>query len=173
MRILITGTRGLAQGLMQSLESDHSVTCVSRSTGHDILQIEQWGQDFLEYDMVINCAYSGLGQLFVLEYFYNAWHNNEQKHIINLGSRASYYPRSEQNLDQEFWPYRLHKQTLEKAWEKMVNSACDVKLINPGPIDTDLIRNIENIKKMSVTEAADRMIKYILDPVVRRVDLWL
>jgi hypothetical protein len=55
----------------------------------------------------------------------------------------------------------------------MVNSACDVKLINPGPIDTDLIRNIENIKKMSVTEAADRMTKYILDPVVRRVDLWL
>lgn len=173
MKILITGTRGLAQGLREFLEQEHTIICVSRTTGYDILEVDSWGQNFLDYDMVINNAYDGLGQLRILEYFYHHWRLNADKHIINIGSRASYFPRSEQHLDQEFWPYRLHKQTLEKAWEKMVNSVCDVKLINPGPLDTDLIRNIENIKKMSVTEAAERMSQFILDPAIRRVDLWL
>lgn len=173
MKILITGTRGLAQGLREVLEPEHTVTCVSRSTGYDILEVEYWGQDFLEYDMVINNAYDGAGQLKVLEYFYYHWQSDRTKHIINIGSRASYYPRSEQHLDSEYWPYRLHKQTLEKAWEKMVLSKCNIKLINPGPLDTDLIKDITGISKMPVQQAAEHITRLIVDPVIRRVDLWL
>jgi hypothetical protein len=172
VKILITGTSGLAQGLLNLLELEHTITCVSRSTGYDILEVDTWASNFLDYDMVINNAYDGLGQLKVLEYFYSHWHLDANKHIINIGSRASYFPRSEQHLDSEYWPYRLHKQALEKAWEKMVNSQCDIKLINPGPLDTDLIRNLE-ITKMPVTEAAECMSKFIFDPRIKRVDLWL
>lgn len=173
MKILITGTRGLAQGLREVLESEHTVTCVSRSTGYSILEIETWAQDFLDYDMVINNAYDGLGQLQVLEYFYHHWQSDPAKHIINIGSRATYYPRSESELDSEYWPYRLHKQMLEKAWEKMVLCKCDIKLINLGPVDTELIKNITGINKMPVPQAAQNLVRLILDPVIRRADLWL
>lgn len=171
--ILITGTTGLAAGLAEQLGLDHIVACVSRATGHDVQEIPQWGHKFLDFDIVINCAYSEQGQLAVLEYFYNHWKDDASKCIVNIGSRATYYPRLESEQDHKFWPYRLHKQCLELAWQKMVVSECMIKLINPGPIDTDLIRHIPNIKKMSVEIAAEKCCQAIFDPLVRRLDLWL
>lgn len=171
MKILITGTRGIGQALADAY-ADHEVTCVSRHTGHNINLVSLWGVEFLQYDMVINNAYDGFGQVTVLEYFYNAWRQNANKKIISVGSRASYMPASD--IKQlAYWPYQVHKLALQQAHDRMIQDAqCDMKIINPGPVDTEMIAHLD-IKKMSPADLAQRMVQVIQDPAIRRMDLWL
>jgi hypothetical protein len=109
----------------------------------------------------------------VLEFFYDKWKNDASKSIINIGSRVTFYPRSDIEKDQEYWPYRLHKQTLEQAWSKMLICSCDVKLINPGPINTDMMKHITDIKKFDVNHLGAKIASVIFDPTIKRLDLWL
>ena len=87
MKILITGSRGLAQQLGK-VYVDQSVTLVSRSNGFDINNVDQWGIEFLDSDCVFNCAYDGFAQVKVLEFFYHNWKHNADKKIITIGSIA-------------------------------------------------------------------------------------
>jgi hypothetical protein len=68
--ILITGQTGLAKALAH-VYSAHNVTCVSKSSGHNINCVKEWGINFVDYDSVFNCAYDETGQQLVLEYFKN------------------------------------------------------------------------------------------------------
>lgn len=170
MNILITGTSGLAQALRNAY-NDHSVTLVSRSGGFDIHDIEHWGAEFLDRDCVFNCAYNGFGQLTVLEFFYKHWKNHPHKQIITIGSRSIMYPRLDPDLG--YWPYRLHKQSLQSAVDAMLLDArCDIKIINPGPIDTDMIAHHDCVK-MDVSWLANKIKGIATDPCIKRVDLWL
>lgn len=172
MKILITGTRGLAEELA-IVYSGYDVTAVSRSTGHDILKIDEWGVDFLDYDCVFNCAYDGIGQQLVLEYFYHHWQNDETKSIITIGSKVITQPRSELNRNLEFWSYRTHKQTLQNMYDSMWPTAqCDLKIIHPGATDTETVAHL-HVPKMDKFELAKQIQKFALDPVIKRVDLWL
>lgn len=170
MKILITGTRGLANAL-GNVYADHSVTLVSRSTGFDINCIEQWGSAFLDNDCVFNCAYDGFAQINILEFFYNHWQHNPAKQIITIGSRVVFFKRSEP--ESGYWAYRLHKQALQQAHDLMLPTAkCDMKIINPGPIDTDMIQHLDCLKMDPVTLA--NSIKNIASNVtLKRVDLWV
>lgn len=172
MKILITGNSGLASGIADNL-LQHQVTRVSRSTGHDINHIDHWGHQFLDHDMIMNCAYDGFGQVAVLEFFYRNWKNDPAKSIINIGSRVIVYPRSEIEKDGQYWPYRLHKQTLEQAWKQMLCCQCDIKLINPGSIDTHMMQHITGIKKFHVRDLGARIVAAAFDPTIKRLDLWL
>jgi hypothetical protein len=172
MKILITGTRGLAQELA-FIYADHDVTRVSLSTGHDIHKIEEWGVDFLDYDLVFNCAYAGTGQQLVLEYFYHHWWFMPNKGIVTLGSKVVTQPRSDLALENDYWPYRTHKQTLQSMHDTMWPKArCDLKIINPGAFDSAMVTHLD-VPKLSLYELAVRIKKYVDDPVVKRVDLWL
>jgi hypothetical protein len=172
MKILITGTRGLAQELA-FVHRDHDVTAVSLSTRHDILKIEQWGQDFLGHDLVFNCAYSGLGQVTVLDYFYRNWFNLADKTIVSIGSKVISQPRAEIARDYEYWPYREHKQQLQYMHDRLWPTAlCDLKIINPGAFDSDMVAHL-TVPKLNLYELAMRIKKYAQDPVIKRVDLWL
>jgi hypothetical protein len=171
MKILITGTKGLAQDLASVYNHKHAVTSVSLSTGHDILNINQWGVDFLEYDLVFNCAYSGIGQQLVLEYFYHNWQTDSTKSIITVGSKIITQPRVDPTND--YWPYRIHKQTLQAMHDSMWPSAlCDLKIINPGAFDSDMMSQ-HNVPKLSLSDLAHRIKHYVDDPVIKRVDLWI
>lgn len=170
MKILITGQTGLAKALSVAHQTD-LVTCVSRSSGHDISLIKSWGSAFLEYDLVYNCAYDNMHQLTVLEFFYQHWRHNESKTIVNIGSRVTCYPRSENKKD--YWPYRIHKKILQEAYENMLPEAkCDIKLINPGPIDTAMIAHL-SIPKFEPFNLASRIKTLVEDPTIKRVDLWV
>ena len=172
MKILITGTRDLAQELAVAY-SGHEVTNVSRSTGHDILKIDQWGVDFLDYDCVFNCAYDGLGQQLVLEYFYHHWQNDPSKCIVTIGSKVVTQPRSDLSLDNDYWEYRIHKQTLQNMYDTMWPKAlCDLKIINPGAFDTPMVSGL-SVPKINVFELAQRIKAFVKDPVNKRLDLWL
>jgi hypothetical protein len=170
MKILITGSRGLAQGL-SSVYADCSVTSISRSTGHDINEIAVWGKDFLDHDYVFNCAYDGFGQVSVLEFFYNHWKNISNKHIINIGSRAITYKRLD--AGNGYWPYRQHKQSLQQAVDAMLLDAqCDIKIVNPGPVDTPMIQH-HQCTKFNPVQLAHKIRSISEDRSIKRVDLWL
>lgn len=172
MKILITGTKGLAQELA-FVYADHDVTNVSRFTGHDILKVEDWGVDFLDYDLVFNCAYSGIGQQLVLEYFYHHWQYNRTKSIITIGSKVVTQPRADLAMGNSYWPYRIHKQTLQAMHDSMWPTAqCDLKIINPGAFDSDMVAHLD-IEKLSLYNLAIHIKKIADDPIIKRVDLWL
>jgi hypothetical protein len=170
MNILITGTQGLARSLSNAY-IDHSVTMVSFSGGYDINNIDQWGSDFLASDCIINCAYDKFAQVKVLEFFFKHWENDPSKKIISIGSRVITHKRLDNNLG--YWDYRLHKQTLQQAHDAMLLTAkCDLKIINPGPIDTAMVAHQQCVK-YNPDELAIKIKNLIQDPTIKRVDLWL
>jgi hypothetical protein len=169
MKILITGSTGLAKNLSEAYH-DHSVTLVSRSTGHDIAKVDQWGSEFLNFDCVMNCAYREFSQISVLEFFYKAWKNQSTKQIINIGSRSITHKRLDGELG--YWPYRLHKQALQQAVDAMLlDCGCDIKIINPGPIDTAMISHQQCVK-FDPAVLAQKIKTIAADPTIKRVDLW-
>jgi len=171
MKILVTGTRGLAAGLQQSLQH-HSIVCVSKTTGHNILDVDRWAADFIDMDVVVNCAYDGLGQVKVLEYFYNQWKTDASKIIVNIGSKCIVQPRIELEKDWQYWPYRLHKQFLQTMHDNMSKDCeCNLKIINLGAIDTDMTSHLLT-SKLAVSHASD-MTKFLIEnPELKRIDLW-
>jgi NAD(P)-dependent dehydrogenase (short-subunit alcohol dehydrogenase family) len=173
MNILITGTTGLAEALKKQLQTHHLITCVSRRTGHNILNIQHWAPEYFHYDVCINCAYDQWQQIAVLETFYHAWKDNAQKQIINIGSALVDYTRIEVELEHQYMPYRIHKQALQSTFYKLVKQAkCDIKLINPGAIDTPMIQHIDYDNKMSPESAAEKIVDIMSVPCFKKVDLW-
>ena len=171
MKILITGTTGLAASLAHELNS-HDVFCAGRSNGYDLNNIHSWGYNFFNYDICINNAWSKFAQVDLLELFYSVWKNDTKKQIINIGSNIVDYGRTEINKAHEYLPYTLHKQALQSAFNKMVKQAvCDIKLINPGPVDTAMIAHLQT-EKMPPNELAKKIIKIMQDPWIKRIDIW-
>ena len=170
MKILITGNKGIASALYDLYSKEHDVTMVSRKTGHNIKEIATWGVNFLDYDLVFNNAYEEFGQIAVLEFFFNHWKNDPSKVIVNIGSRSSYYKQKHQA---DYWGYRIHKQSLQLAHDSMLSEAmCNIKIINPGPVDTDMVAGNPGLK-FSKEDIANRIYCYVEDPAIKRVDLWL
>lgn len=171
-KILITGGSGLAASLAKLLEHENTVTCVSRSQGHDIKDIADWFGRFSDHDIMINNAYQDWCQIRVLEHVWQAWSDRADRMIVNIGSTASDYARTETNKEAQYWPYRLHKQSLQACFQKIVTmSACDVKLINPGPIDTKMVGHLHCVK-MSPDWLAEKIVWIMQQPEIKRVDLW-
>lgn len=171
MKILITGTRGLATALVAFLDQ-HEVTCVSRSTGYDIGQVIDWAEEFQDFDMVVNCAFSGLGQVEVLKKFSHMWQSNTAKSIINIGSTVTSYPFSTLDMDHTYSDYRLLKIALQHAFEKIVRTHdCHVQLINPGLFPSDMTVNNNN-KKMPIDQVAKNIHAVMFNKQIKRVDLW-
>jgi hypothetical protein len=55
----------------------------------------------------------------------------------------------------------------------MLNSAkCDLKIFNPGPIDTAMIAH-HNIPKYSTTELAKTIKEFTSNSAIKRIDLWV
>jgi hypothetical protein len=171
MKIIITGTRGLAAELGNAYR-DQFVTLISKSGGYDINDVDQWSHIFYDHDVLFNCAYSEFSQVRVLELFYQAWQQDPNKTIVSIGSKVVSGARAEINTDNAYWPYRLHKQTLQTAHDTMSRTAkCNMKIINPGPVDTDMISHVDCVK-MDPAELAAKIRNWVDDPYVKRVDLW-
>jgi hypothetical protein len=171
-KILITGNSGLAGSLEKLLGSTNTVTCLSRKQGYDIKDIAHWFNRFDDHDIMINNAYQDWCQVEVLEHVWNKWANDAARMIVNIGSTASDYRRTETEKDAQYWPYRLHKQSLQACFQKIVRlGTCDVKLINPGPIDTKMISHLD-CAKMSPDWLAEKIIWIMQNPEIKRVDLW-
>jgi hypothetical protein len=169
VKILITGTRGLALALGNAY-ADHTTTLVSKSNGFDINNIEQWGIEFLDYDCVFNCAYDGFAQVGVLEFFYQHWKHDHNKKIVTIGSRVVTHKRSQS--EDGYWPYRLHKQALQQAHDAMLgDTCCGMTIVHPGPVDTDMIQHLD-VVKMNPNDLAITIKNIVELGTIKRVDLW-
>lgn len=172
MKVVITGTTGLANALYKALSPDNEVVCISRSTGQDIKLASEWCRTFADFGCCINCAYDDQGQLTVLESFYHMWQDDSSKTIINIGSKVASYARTETDKDHLYFRYRVNKQALQLAFESMCNTArCDIKLINPGPIDTEMTSHL-NVNKLNTDTLAQQIVDIMNYPHIKRVDLW-
>lgn len=173
MNILLTGNTGLAAAIIQHLSNDqYTISSCSKSSGHDIQNIDSWGHKYINYDTVINCACEEWGQLQVLEFFYAHWRLDNTKIIINVGSIVTDYTRTEKELDFEYSKYRLQKQALQLAFQKMSRRAlCDIKLINPGPIDTAMVNHLK-CNKLSTDSVAKHVCRMLTQSDIKRLDLW-
>lgn len=171
-KILITGDTGLAAALSRVLLPGNQVSTVSRTQGYNVQDISRWGEKFLSYDIVINNAYDSWHQIQVLEYFAQHWQPDTHKMIVSIGSMASDYARIEVHKDSEYWPYREHKIALQRCFQGLVRRClCDIKLINPGPIDTDMTGHLRCVK-MSPDWLAKKIKDIMNQPEIKRIDLW-
>ena len=169
--MIVTGRTGLSAGILDEFQGDYRVEQISRRSRHNIEQVAEWAEDFAAADVLINCAYSGWAQIAVLEQFCQLW-NTKDKTIVNIGSMVSNYSRSELQRDHEYFPYRLHKQALQSAFERLVKTTeCNLKLINPGMIDTPMVQHISGTK-LSVRTVAQHIRTLIETPQLKRIDLW-
>jgi hypothetical protein len=170
-RILITGEQGLAAALCRALHS-HQVSTVSRRQGTHIKDVSQWGHEFLTHDIVINNAYDSWHQIAVLEFFAQHWQHDRSKMIVTIGSMVTDYARVEMHKDSQYWPYREHKIALQRCFQHLVSQCvCDIKLINPGPIDTDMISHLD-CAKMDPDWLALIIKDIMQQPAIKRIDLW-
>jgi len=171
MKILITGKRGLSAALINTLTQHHIHSTDQQN--YNIQQVKDWAAEFVDFDVCINCAYDSWHQVSVLEEFNAMWKDDSSKTIVNIGSIVSSYSRTEVDKEHEYSPYRLHKQALELCFNKLVRvSKCNIKLVNPGPIDTSMISHL-TCTKMSAAHVAERISWLINQPDIKRLDLWL
>lgn len=168
-KVLITGSRGFADSLRRAFD-DCQVRCVSLSQGYDINQVADWGLEFINYDIVINCAHGGRGQVAVLEYFFKQWQNNRSKQIITIGSRVVSY-RHYNQID--YSNYCSEKQCLQLIHDNMLSqSLCDMKIFNPGPFESDRV-SANKSPKFDPEQLATRVRAWAREPDIKRLDLWL
>ena len=170
-KVLITGSGGLSRALAYAY-SECNVFCTSRSQSYYLESVETWGAEFLDYDVVFNCAYSDLGQIKVLKYFSDHWKNDPTKTIVNIGSIVADYPRSEVANERDFFEYRYSKQSLQQAFSDIAKTYnCDLRLINLGPIETDMTQHIP-CAKLKPISCAVTIRKAIEETKFKRIDFW-
>lgn len=171
-KVLITGSGGLSKAL--AIEYiDHYVYCTSRKNGYNLNDVSEWGEQFLDYDILFNCAYNDNDQVKILGFFSEKWKNIRKKSIISIGSIVSDYPRTEIEKERDFFEYRYNKQSLQKAFSDIARSClCDIRLINLGPMNTAMTDHLD-ISKLDVNECAKIIKNFVeVDKRIKRIDIW-
>lgn len=171
MKIIITGTSGIALAAANCLKDQHSVDLVGRSTGHDLAKWSTWVSQIYSYDVFINNAQQGWHQAEVLVHMAQQWRHHKHKIIITVGSKVTDYARA-QGPDHVFYQYRVEKRTLQDSFVQLSQTCdCRLVLINPGITDTELVRHMQ-CSKLSPGSVA-KYIKLAIDcPEIRRLDIW-
>ena len=174
MKIAITGhTQGLGLALSNLFnELDHKVIGLSRSNGYDINNTDKIISIVKDCDVFINNAYDNTNQTKLLDHLFHHWLHT-RKIIINIGSTVTLYPRIEQDRDNEPWPYREHKQDLEKTFRHLskLPHTCQLHLISPGAMDTKMISHLDCIK-MSTKDVATIICQTMHNPLIKELVLY-
>ena len=147
MKIAITGhSRGIGLAIANQL-TQHDIIGLSRSNGYDLANISQIIDAVRDCDVFVNNAYYDYYQTTLLSTLYAEW-QDLNKVIINIGSAITVYPRTEIALNNQPWPYRDHKISLETEFRKLSwqGNNCKLALVNPGSTDTDMMRSHNCIK---------------------------
>lgn len=164
MRIAITGhTSGIGLAIFNLFKDTNEILGFSRSNGFNIKDVDPIVESIVDADIFINNAYYEYQQCVLLQKINNMWAGTNRQ-IINIGSTCVHYPRLEQDLDSEPWPYRDHKSALEKLFRHLVKqeNSCRLHLINPGAVDTDMIKHISctKLEPLSVAIAVQTVINF-------------
>jgi len=173
MKIAITGhTNGIGQAIYARLVNTNSLLGLSRSNGYDISNVNRIIETVKDHDVFINNAYHDLCQEQLLLRLHTLW-CNQQKLIINIGSAVTDYPRLEQHLDDQPWPYREHKQILQTTFRRLSqqSSKCRLVLVSPGATDTAMIQHLD-CKKISPKKIAQAVELVLNNPYIREITVY-
>lgn len=171
MNIAITGhTSGIGSACLNLF----SGVGYSRKTGWDIANTDNLIKELVEkdYDIVINNAYLENYQSKLLEKLFLEW-KNQPKIIISIGSYIIDYPPIECDKHKEGWSYRDHKKDLAQVFRRLAKqpSTCRLGLINPGPVDTPMIKHLDT-EKMHPCKVASAINLMIENPYLKEVTLY-
>ena len=163
MKIAITGhTKGIGLACANQL-NEYEVSGYSRSNGWDISESQKLVEEIADkdYDVFINNAYMDIYQELILNLLFPLWQDKD-KCIISIGSYVIDYPPIKKQNEQ--WPYKEHKVSLTKTFRKLskTEKTCRLHLINPGPTDTEMLSQYNNITKMDPSNVA-MMVKLMID----------
>lgn len=123
---------GHTSGLGLELTKHFQIDGFSRSNGYNINDLEKLINAVKDYDILINNAYNDNQQYLLCKELWKIWKNNPNKKIINIGSHAKDFIKSD---------YGLNKNILSTFTSYCnLNGKCKVTCINPGYINNDSIK---------------------------------
>ena len=168
MQVAVTGhTAGLGKAIAERLVRDgHELLGFSLENGYDVSTpegITRIVTEAADCDLFVNCAHDrrnhGIGQVGILTNLFYQW-QNEEKHIINIGSNAP------DNYSREMVPgasrYRASKMALDAAVLEINQlwKPCRVSIVRPNWMDGEASRRFEEhakvkLPKLTCEEVAD------------------
>lgn len=141
MKIAITGTSKLAKACMETIEANwYACRIENAKTAIDIS------------DVFINQAHQDWNQVNLFDSFFKAWKDKDNKHIINISSRAA-----QPNISKGYL-YSAQKAALNHYTNNVVynsDKVCKITNINLGLLN----HNLPSLTYSTVAE----YIKWILD----------
>jgi NADP-dependent 3-hydroxy acid dehydrogenase YdfG len=155
MLIAITGhANGIGAAITDAAsEKGHTIIGFDLETGDDINDTDSIIEQAKIADVFINNAYAPGAQLLLLQKLFSLWHDDPSKTIINMGSKAKYFPVGQNALTE----YTLQKRMLSEEFQRCQfysNKKCRLININPGFVDTAMTESM-NIKKLTPEAIAD------------------
>ena len=149
MLIAITGhANGIGAAITDAAsEKGHTIIGFDLETGDDINDTDSIIEQAKIADVFINNAYAPGAQLLLLQKLFSLWHDDPSKTIINMGSKAKYFPVGHNQLTE----YTLEKRMLSEEFQRCQfysNKKCRLIGINPGFVETAMTESM-NVPKLS------------------------
>tara|TARA_B100001769_G_C22004391_1_gene539734 strand:+ start:424 stop:1014 length:591 start_codon:yes stop_codon:yes gene_type:complete len=164
MKIGITGTTGLAAAIAGVLQ-DHTIH-TPRIEDITMNGLNFWGFDKdnpNNLDVLINHAHKGFAQTEILDIAYRAWHNDHNKYIINISSRAH-----QPNISKGYM-YATQKASLNHLSNNLVynsNKHCRITTINLGLLNSEIIPSLTHKEVADAVEFLIDLPKHIEIPEI-------
>ena len=166
MTIAITGH---TSGLGQAIYAKWAGSCVgfSRSNGYDIddpTSRTKIVQEASQCEVFVNCAHSGMSQVYLLYELAQAWRRTD-KLIINISSNSADGIKSFPHV------YAVEKAALDKASEQLaaLRDSCRIVNLRPGWIDVARVRDITEDAKIPIDTMVDTIGNLITQPVTANI----
>jgi NADP-dependent 3-hydroxy acid dehydrogenase YdfG len=162
MKIAITGhASGIGKVLASELSrKGHTVIGLDIEKGDDIHDTDSIVEKAKDADVFVNNAYAPIAQRILLQKIFEAWREDSTKTIINMSSKAKYFPVGHNQLTE----YTLEKRMLSEEFQRCQfysNKKCRLIGINPGFVETTMTEGM-NVPKLS-PEVVAEAIMWALD----------
>lgn len=150
MLVAITGhAKGIGAAITEALnERGHTVIGFDLETGDDIRDADSIVEQAKTADVFINNAYAPGAQVTLLQKIFAEWAEDKTKTIVNMGSKAKYFPTGQSQITPNMVQYTLDKRTMDevtKGFQFYANKQCRLITINPGFVVTDLTKNLDKV----------------------------
>lgn len=151
MLVAITGhAKGIGAAITEALnEKGHTVIGFDLETGDDIRDADSIVEQAKTADVFINNAYVPGAQIVMLQKIFEEWRDDPTKTIINMGSKAKYFPVGHNQVTPAMSQYTLYKRMITEEFQRMQfysKKQCRLIGINPGFVDTEMTKDLQTLK---------------------------
>lgn len=162
MLVAITGhANGIGAAITEALsEKGHTVIGFDLETGDDIRDADSIVEQAKMADVFINNAYVPGAQIVMLQKIFEEWRDDPTKTIINMGSKAKYFPVGHNQVTPAMAQYTLYKRMITEEFQRMQfysKKQCRLIGINPGFVDTEMTKDLQ-ILKLTPEAIADAVV---------------